>query len=74
MPVLISGLRTFVAFYLSLRDPIFAGMDPSVRDPRGDHGVGVVEFKDVASVTKQSNAWPAKRSQKPSRKRSCQKS
>jgi hypothetical protein len=50
MPVLISGLRTFVAFYLSLRDPIFAGTDPSVRDPRGDHGVGVVEFKDVASV------------------------
>jgi hypothetical protein len=38
MPVLISGLRTFVAFYLSNRDP------------RAGHGIGIVEFKYVASV------------------------
>lgn len=36
MPVLISGLRTFVAFYLS--------------GSEDDHGIGVVEFKGVTSV------------------------
>ena len=36
MPVLIVGLRTFVAFYI-----------PGSRD---DHGIGVVEFKGVESV------------------------
>lgn len=36
MPVLISGLRTFVAFYLS--------------DSEDDYGIGVVEFKRVTSV------------------------
>jgi hypothetical protein len=36
MPVLISGLRTFVAFYL--------------RDSEDDNGIGVVEFKGVGSV------------------------
>ena len=50
MPVLISGLRTFVAFYLSVHDPLFDGTDPRVRDPRADHGIGVVEFARVTSV------------------------
>jgi len=50
MPVLISGARTFVVFYLSRHDPVFEGADPRARDPRADHGVGVVEFQDVASV------------------------
>jgi hypothetical protein len=50
MPLLISGLRTFVAFYLSVHDPLFDGTNPSIRDPRGDHGIGVVEFKRVTSV------------------------
>lgn len=50
MPVLLSGLRTFVAFYLSARDPLFSGTDPRVRDPHADHGIGVVEFKRVTSV------------------------
>ena len=36
MPVLIAGLRTFVAFYL--------------RESEDDHGIGVVEFKGVESV------------------------
>lgn len=43
MPVLLSGLRTFVAFFLSSPDPV-------ARDPRTDHGIGVVEFKQVRSV------------------------
>jgi hypothetical protein len=50
MPVLISGLRTFVAFYLSVHDPLFDGTNPSARQPRADRGIGVVEFKGVASV------------------------
>jgi hypothetical protein len=50
MPVLLSGLRTFVAFYLSARDPLFGGTDPRVRDPHADHGIGIVEFKRVTSV------------------------
>ena len=43
MPVLLSGLRTFVAFYLSTRDPRFAQPDPGRPDPVTDHGVGIVE-------------------------------
>ena len=50
MPVLLSGLRTFVAFYLSVHDPLFDGTNPRVRDPHADHGIGVVEFKRVTSV------------------------
>jgi hypothetical protein len=48
--VLLSGLRTFVAFYLSVRGPLFDGTYPRVRDPRADHGIGVVEFKRTTSV------------------------
>jgi hypothetical protein len=50
MPVLLSGLRTFVAFYLSTRDPRFGQPDPGRPDPLTDHGVGIVEFKQVTSV------------------------
>ena len=50
MPVLLSGLRTFVAFYLSARDPLSGGTSPRVRDPRAGHGIGVVEFKRMTSV------------------------
>ncbi len=50
MPMLISGLRTFVAFYLSVHDPLFDGTNPSMRDPRADHGIGIVEFKSVTSI------------------------
>lgn len=50
MPVLISGVRTFVAFYLSIHDPLFDGTDSRMRDPRRDHGIGVVEFKSMTSV------------------------
>jgi len=50
MPVLLSGLRTFVAFYLSDHDPLFDGANPRERDPQADHGIGVVEFKRVTSV------------------------
>jgi hypothetical protein len=50
MPVLLSGLRTFVAFYLSVRDPLSEGTNPRVRDPQADHGIGVVEFKRMTSV------------------------
>jgi hypothetical protein len=53
MPVLISGLRTFVAFYLRIDDPLpFDGTNPSAWDPRPE--IGVVEFKRVASVKKGS--------------------
>jgi hypothetical protein len=37
MPVLLSGLRTFVVFYL-------------VRDQQADQGIGVVEFKRMTSI------------------------
>jgi hypothetical protein len=50
MPVLLSGLRTFVAFYLSVRGPLFDGTSSRVRDPQADHGIGVVEFKRATSV------------------------
>ena len=50
MPVLLSGLRTFVAFYLSVHDPPFGGTSSRVRDPQADHGIGVVEFKRATSV------------------------
>lgn len=50
MPVLLSGLRTFVAFYLSIRDPLAGGTDPRIRDPQVNHGIGIVEFKKVTSV------------------------
>jgi len=50
MPVLLSGLRTFVAFYLSVHDPLAGGTNPRVRDPQADHGIGVVEFKRMTSV------------------------
>ena len=49
-PVLLSGLRTFVAFYLSVQDPLFDGTNPRVRDPHADHCIGVVEFKRVTAV------------------------
>jgi len=48
--VLLSGLRTFVVFYLSTRDPRFDRPDPDRPDPLTDHGVGIVEFKQVTSV------------------------
>ena len=50
MPVLLSGLRTFVAFYLSVHDPLFDGTNPRVLDPQADRGISVVEFKRVTSV------------------------
>ena len=48
--MLLSGLRTFVVFYLSTRDPRFDRPDPDRPDPLTDHGVGIVEFKQVTSV------------------------
>jgi hypothetical protein len=48
-PVLLSGLRTFAAFYLSARDPLSGGTN-RVRDPQADHGIGVVEFKRMTSL------------------------
>jgi hypothetical protein len=50
MPVVLSGLRTFVAFYLSARDPVFDGTNPRVIDPQADQGLGIVEFKRATSV------------------------
>lgn len=50
MPVLLSGLRTFVAFYLRSRDSRSDRPAPVVRDPPADHGIGIVEFKQVTSV------------------------
>jgi hypothetical protein len=50
MPMLLSGLRTFVAFYLSVHDRVFDGTSPRVRGPQADHGIGIVEFKRVTSV------------------------
>jgi hypothetical protein len=50
MPVLLSGLRTFVAFYLSVRDQVFDRTNPRVRGPQADRGTGIVEFKRATSV------------------------
>jgi hypothetical protein len=50
VPVLLSGLRTFAAFYLSVRDPLSGGTNHRVRDPQADCGIGVVEFKRMTSV------------------------
>ena len=49
-PVLLSGLRTFVAFYLTVHDPVADRANPRVRGPRADHGIAVVEFKRVTSI------------------------
>src|SRR6516162_8372686 len=50
VPVLLSGLRTFVAFYLTVHDPVADRANPRVRGPRADHGIAVVEFKRVTSI------------------------
>lgn len=50
MPVLLSGLRTFVAFYLAVQDPVVGGSSPRAGDPQADHGIGVVEFKRMTSI------------------------
>jgi len=50
MPMLLSGLRTFVAFYLSIRDPVADRTNPRVPDPQPDYDIGIVEFKRVTSV------------------------
>lgn len=49
-PVLLSSLRTFVVFYLSVYDPVTGRTNPRIRDPRADHGIGVVEFKRMTSI------------------------
>ena len=49
-PVLLSGLRTFVVFYLSAHDRLFDATHPRVPAPHADLGVGVVEFKRATSV------------------------
>lgn len=49
-PVLLSSLRTFVVFYLSVRDPVTGRTNPRLRGPRADHGIGVVEFKRMTSI------------------------
>jgi hypothetical protein len=50
MPVLLSGLRTFVAFCLGEHDSLSGGTNARGPDPHADHGIGVVEFKRVTSV------------------------
>jgi hypothetical protein len=50
MPVLLSGLRTFVVFYRSVRNPVAGRADPHMRNPQADHDIGVVEFKRVTSI------------------------
>ena len=50
MPVLLAGLRTFVAFYLSAHDRVFDRNSPRVRDPQADRGIGIVEFKRMTSI------------------------
>ena len=50
MPVLLSGLRTFVAFYRSAHGPVADMTNPRGGDPQADHGIGVVEFKRVTSI------------------------
>jgi hypothetical protein len=49
-PVLLSGLRTFVAFYRSVHDRVAGRANPRARDPQTDHRIGVVEFKKVTSI------------------------
>jgi hypothetical protein len=49
LPVLLSGLRTFAAFYLSVHDPL-AGGTSRVQGPQADRGIGIVEFKRMTSV------------------------
>jgi hypothetical protein len=50
MPVLLSGLRTFAAFYLSVHDSVGDTTNPRARNPQADHGIGIVEFKRVTSI------------------------
>jgi hypothetical protein len=50
MPVMLSGLRTFVAFYLAVHDPVTNRTNPRAREPQTDHGIGVVEFKRMTSI------------------------
>jgi hypothetical protein len=49
-PVLLSGLRTFAAFYRSVRDTAAGRAAPHGPDPQADHVIGVVEFKKVTSI------------------------
>jgi hypothetical protein len=51
LPTLISGSRSFLAYYLNQIDPAWDGTQtPHLRDPVTDRGIGVVEFKRMVSV------------------------
>lgn len=49
-PVLLSGLRTFVAFYLSVHRPPSGGTNRRGLNPQAERGIGIVEFKRMTSV------------------------
>lgn len=50
MPVLLSGLRTFVVLHLSAQDQPFGGTNPRAPGAHADQGIGIVEFKRMTSV------------------------
>jgi hypothetical protein len=50
MPCLLSGSRTFLVYYLRRDDPLFDGLDLSEPGWDQEHGVGIVEFRQVLAV------------------------
>ena len=50
MPCLLAGVRTFLVYYLRSDDPIFEGLGPDEPGWHQEHGVGIIEFRRVASV------------------------
>jgi hypothetical protein len=50
MPCLVAGLRTFLVYYLRRDDPLFDSVDPGKPGWDQEHGVGVVEFRQVEAI------------------------
>jgi hypothetical protein len=50
MPCLLAGVRTFLVYYLRSDDPIFEELSPDEPGWDQERGVGIIEFRRVASV------------------------
>lgn len=50
MPCLLTGMRTFLVYYLRGDDPVFDRLNPGEPGWDQEYGVGVVEFRHVVAI------------------------
>jgi hypothetical protein len=50
MPCLLAGIRTFLIYYLRHDDPLFESLGPGEPGWDQEHGLGVIEFRQVEAV------------------------